>query len=542
MRLATAEQMRQIDSLAIRDFGLPGAVLMENAGRHVERVVAALAREIGAGARILVIAGKGNNGGDGFVVARHLRDQGHDVRVCLLPKGSDLLGDAALNYGIAKQTGVPIHEEATAGDIAASLVDTDLVVDAILGTGVRGEVQGPARAAIEALADFAGLVVAVDIPSGIDADTGAICGVAVRADITVTFGLAKVGLCLAPGADYTGQLEVVDIGLPGALLDADTLSTFLTGPAAAATMLPRRWTAMHKGDAGRVFVIAGSVGMTGAAAMCSEAVLRSGAGLVTLGVPASINDILEVKVTEVMTLPLPEAPGRTLAVEALEPALKFAADCGVVALGPGLSTARQTQAFVREFITQCTKPLVLDADGLNACAGAPGLIAGRSAPTVVTPHPGELARLFEHAAVGGASRGAGGEMRGGLSRGAGVPPAIFWAGSTSAIQANRLAIAREAAQLLNSIVVLKGARTIIASPAGAAWINPTGNEGMAKGGSGDVLTGIIAGLLAGGAEPLDAAVAGAYYHGLAGDFAAEELGTRGMIAGDVLRWLPKAFG
>ena len=519
MRLATAAQMRQIDSLAVRDFGLPGAILMENAGRQVERAVTALADRIGFDARILVIAGKGNNGGDGFVVARHLHDQGRDVRVCLLPRGSDLVGDAALNYGIAKLMGVPVYEALTASDLATVLADeADIVVDAILGTGVHGEVQGPARAAIEALADFPGLVVAVDIPSGIDADTGAICGAAVRADLTVTFGLVKVGLCLAPGADYAGQVEVVDIGLPGALLDADSLNTFLTQAQDAAVMLPRRWSAMHKGDAGRVFVIAGSVGMTGAAAMCSEATLRSGAGLVTLGIPESLNDILEVKLTEVMTLPLPEIPGRTLAVEALEPALKFAADCDVVALGPGLSTARQTQAFVREFITQCTKPLVLDADGLNACAGAPGLIAGRSAPTVVTPHPGELARLFDH-----------------------VASAPVWAGNTAAVQANRLVVAREAARLLNSIVVLKGARTIIASPAGQAWINPTGNDGMAKGGSGDVLTGIIAGLVAGGADPLEAAVAGVYYHGLAGDLAAAELGTRGMIAGDLLRWLPKAF-
>jgi NAD(P)H-hydrate epimerase len=521
MRLATAEQMRHIDSVATREYAVPGVVLMENAGRHVEGVVAALAAEIGPGTRVLVIAGKGNNGGDGFVVARHLRNRGIDVRVCLLPRGTELVGDAALNYEMAVKLGVPIVEPADAETIAAQLDRTDIVVDAILGTGIHGEVTGPARVAIETLQDFAGLIVSVDIPSGIDADTGAVCGAAVRADITVTFGLAKTGLCQAPGSGHAGQVEVVDISLPRPLLESETLRTFLTESSDAAAKLPPRWGSMHKGDAGRVFVIAGSEGMTGAAAMSSEAAHRSGAGLVTVGVPRSLNDILECKITEVMSLPLPETEERCFSRAALEPALKFANGCEVAAIGPGLGTHPETRAFVREFVRDYEKPLVIDADGLNAFAdgaGGPGLIAARDAATVITPHPGELARLF-----------------------AGAPSAPHWAGSIAAIQANRVEAAREAAGHLDCVVVLKGAGTVIADPSGQAWINSTGNEGMAKGGSGDVLTGIIAGLLAGGATPLDAAIAGVYYHGLAGDLAAAELGARGMIAGDILRFLPKAW-
>lgn len=518
MKLVTSQQMRAIDKAAIEGYGIPGVVLMENAGRAVAQAAAQMASATAPDAHILVVCGRGNNGGDGFVAARHLRNQGRSVydgelsrtvEVCLLVEADELSGDAAVNYNIARQMDLTIKESAQAEELGASLEAADLVIDAILGTGISGEVRGVARMAIEAINQANLPVIAVDIPSGVSADTGAILGEAIKAERTLTFGLAKIGHYSYPGRKYCGEIEIVDISLPADLVAQQDLPTNLITRAEAVAMLPARWADMHKGDAGRLVIVAGSVGMTGAAALAGLGAARSGAGLVTLAVPASLNDIMEAKCTEVMTLPLPETDQRSLASAAAEQIQQFAAGCEAVALGPGISQVADTAELARNLIARLPQPLVIDADGLNACAADPQILQHRPGPTIITPHPSELSRLIS------------------------TP--------ISEIQQDRVGATRRAAADLDCVVVLKGAGTVIAIPQGEAWINSTGNSGMASGGVGDVLTGVIGALLAGGATPLAAAVSGVYYHGLAGDLAAEQKGERGLIASDLLEQLPAAL-
>ncbi len=489
---------------------MAGTVLMENAGRQVAETVMELLSRMEQGASsVLIIAGRGNNGGDGLVAARHLQKMGVDARICLLGKGEELRGEARTNYEITRKCGIPIDENITASDLALDMAMVDVVVDAILGTGAQGEVQGEFAKAIEAINESTTPVVAVDIPSGVDANTGQVLGVAVKATLTVTFGLPKVGLYCYPGRDYCGEIRIADIGLPAELVTTEQLQNNLATLEDVRAMLPPRWPEMHKGDAGRLLIVAGSVGMTGAAALAGLGAIRAGAGLVSIACPSSINDILEVKCTEVMTLPVPETDRRCLSVEAVEPILKAVETVNAVAIGPGLSRHEQVQRVVTELLGRIDKPIVLDADGLNVCTNCLEVIRDRQGPTVITPHPGELARLM---------------------------------GTTAeAVQGARLQAARDAAKELECIVVLKGAGTVAAAPNGETWLNPTGNQGMASGGMGDVLTGIIGAFLAAGTPPLQAAVAGAYYHGLAGDLAAKTYGARGLIAGDLLQTLPTAL-
>ena len=503
MKLVTAQEMRTIDATTIEQYGIPGIVLMENAGRHVAEVVREMLRDVPDG-NVFIVCGKGNNGGDGFVVARHLANEGHDVNVALLGSGADLPGDAGTNYQIARNMGIPIDENADEDTLWASVVLADIIVDAILGTGSSGEARGMARTAIDAINAGDAWVVAVDIPSGIDSDTGTVAGVAVRADVTVTFGLPKLGLSQYPGIHYRGELRVADITIPRDLLVSSALKANLVTPETAEGMLPERGEAIHKGDAGRVLVVAGSAGMTGAAALCSLGAVRSGAGLVTLACPAGLNDILEAKCTEVVSLPLPETSAHSLAPAAKAEVLNCARHCDVVALGPGLSQHHETATFVRETVPAIPSTLVMDADGINCLDADLSILRERGAPTIITPHPGELARLM---------------------------------GTTiEEVQADRIAAARVAAAEIGCVVVLKGAASVIAEPAGEVWINSTGNHGMASGGTGDVLTGVISAFAAGGAGPIEAAVAGVYYHGLAGDMAGEK-GRRGLTATDLLTTL-----
>lgn len=503
MKLVTAEEMRRIDSTAIGKFGIHGLVLMENAGRHVVDAVCEMLEEKPS-ARVVVVCGKGNNGGDGFVAARHLLNRGVDVHVVLLVEPAALQGDAAVNYRVARNIGVPMDEQADENAVRMRLSRADIVVDAILGIGISGEVYGIAKAAVEAINDNDAAVVAVDVPSGIHADTGAVLGAAVRADVTVTFGLPKLGLVQFPGAEHCGELRVVDISIPRGPLCSDSIKANLVTAELAAAMLPPRYPSMHKGDAGKLLLVAGSEGMTGAAALCGLGAVRAGAGLVTLACPAGLNDILEAKCTEVMTLPVAQTERRSIAPAARLEVLKFGEGCNAVAIGPGLSQHPDTAQFVRDTIRDIIRPLLLDADGLNCLGGDVGLLSARTRPTVITPHPGELAGLLQTKA--------------------------------ESLQEDRVATARHAAEVTRSVVVLKGAATVIAEPEGRVWVNRTGNSGMASGGMGDVLTGIIGAFLAGGAGPVEAAVAGVYYHGLAGDAAAER-GARGLIAGDLLEAL-----
>ncbi|MGI5817178.1 MAG: NAD(P)H-hydrate dehydratase [Armatimonadota bacterium] len=508
MKLAYADEMREMDRRTIEEWGLPGAVLMENAGRSVTAVCERLLATLPAGPAVIV-AGRGNNGGDGFVVARWLHGAGREVQVCLLAGLDELSGDAAINGRFAARMGVPIHEEADRACLDEHLDRATLIVDAVLGTGISGEVRGAAREAIEAINAAEAPVVAVDIASGVDADTGAILGDAVWAHTTVTFALAKVGMYQYPGRERCGEIIIAPIGMARELLESGELRTNLTTSTDASGMLPRRTRAMHKGDAGRLLVVAGSVGMSGAAALTALAATRSGAGLVYVACPESLNDILEAKCTEALTRPMPETADRSLALAAEEPIAEFAArGIDAVALGPGLSQNEESGELARRLAARLELPMIIDADGLNAFAGRADELAARSAPTVLTPHPGEFARLTGR--------------------------------EIGEIQADRPAAAGELAERCGCVVLLKGAGTVVAGADGVTWINPTGNEGLASGGSGDVLTGMIGALLAGGSTAPDAAVAGAYYHGRAAEVAGEA-GVRGMVATRLLDVLPGVF-
>ncbi len=509
MKLATAAEMREIDRRAIEEFGIPGLVLMENAGGAVARAAERLWRERGSEGTLLVLCGPGNNGGDGLVVARHLHNRGLPVRVLLFAAADSLRGDAATNYRLAQAFGVALAERPRPQALAGHLAAAGLIVDALLGTGLTGPVRGEIAQVVERVNRSPVPVVAVDIPSGVNSETGAILGVAVRADLTITFGLPKVGLYCYPGRTCCGEIEVADISLPRSLLGDPALRTELVTPKLAAAGLPVRFPDMHKANAGRLLIIAGSPGMTGAAALAANAAVRAGAGLVYLAIPEGLNAVLEQKCTEPITLPQAQTAEGALSVQAAEPLLAQAAGCDAVVLGPGLGRHPETAALVQRLVTQAKQPLVVDADALNALSSRAELLAARRAPTVITPHPGELSRLL------------------------GV--------SVEAIQSDRVGAARRAASDLHCTAILKGAGTVCATWDGQAYLNPTGNHGLASGGTGDVLAGMLGAFLAGGSDPLDAAISAVYYHGRAADLYDEELAARSLAAGDLLDYLPRAL-
>jgi ADP-dependent NAD(P)H-hydrate dehydratase / NAD(P)H-hydrate epimerase len=506
MKLVTAAEMRELDRRTIEDLGVPSVVLMENAGRSTYQVLRREFPEL-SGA-VAVLAGRGNNGGDGLVVARYLANDGFPVSVFLLASRDQVRGDALVNLKILEAMGLEVEEvlgEDQLSAVAHRLSRADLVVDALLGTGLNSPVRGLLAQLIDRVNQVRSPVLAVDIPSGLSADTGEPLGPTVEADVTVTYGFPKLGQITLSGREYVGQLWLVDISIPPAL--AQGLKTELAEASEMRLLLPRRPLASHKGTFGHLVVVAGSEGKTGAAALTAEAGLRSGAGLVTAAAPASLNDILELKLTEAMTLPLPEAEGaRVLGEKALGALKDFLTGKTAAALGPGLGAHPETQALVRALIRDCPLPLVIDADGVNALAGQVETLKRAPGPRILTPHPGEMSRLL----------GIGAQE----------------------VQSRRLDTAREFASAHGVWLVLKGAQTVVAAPDGRVSLNPTGNPVLASGGTGDVLTGLIGGWLAQGLPPWDAARLGVYLHGLAADFLAEVVGPRGHIAGDLLACFP----
>lgn len=511
MKIVTAAQMKELDRRTIEEAKVPGATLMERAGSGV---VAAMERAGGSlsGKTVTILCGKGNNGGDGFVVARLLRKRRAQIQVLLLAHPGDLSGDARTMYrkflSVAGAKAVPAAPSADV--IRTALARSAVIVDALLGTGLSASVSAPYRAAIEAINATPAPVVAVDLPSGIHADTGAVLGAAVRADLTVTFGLPKLGLYTGAGLDHAGTVEVVDIGIPPAFVEAIASRVSLITMETVRRLLPDRRVSSHKGTYGHAGIIAGSVGKTGAAAMAARAALRVGAGLVTVATPASVNDTLEAKLLEAMTVPMPETKARTLARAGLEEILSFINARTAVAIGPGLTTHPETVELILALLPRLEKPSVLDADALNALAGRTSLLSECKIPPILTPHPGEMARLVDNTTI-------------------------------QSVNADRIGTAVTFAQARRVMLVLKGARTVVAHPDGRAAVCPTGNPGMATAGTGDVLTGMIVGLLAQGLDLWDAACAGTYLHGLAGDLAAVRLGSAGMIAGDVIEQIPSAL-
>ena len=510
MYLLTAEEMQNLDKTAINQLGIPGVVLMENAGLQIVEEIHSILGNL-KGKTVTVFAGKGNNGGDGFVIARHLMNAGAEVKVLLFADIHDITGDAKINLNILQAMGqkvYPINNPNSLNIVKLSMVYTDLVVDAIFGIGFKGAVPEQVGNVIEIINSAGKPVVAVDIPSGLITNTGEVQGPCVRASSTVTFAYAKIGLLIQQGPEYVGKLTVADISIPPDLVQAQNINRFLITPEIVRNIMPVRKPDGHKGTYGRVLVVGGSSGLSGAAALASDAALKAGAGLVTLAVPASLHDLMEVKLTEVMTKSLPETDEVSISSGAVPTVQELAGNADVLALGPGISTNQNTVSFVRELLTVVEQPMVIDADGLNALAGAEELVANCKATPVLTPHPGEMARLL------------------------GI--------IIEQVQNNRIEAALEAARKYNSVVILKGNRTVVCSPDGTTYINPTGNPGMATGGSADVLTGLVAGLRGQGLSPLEAAVAGVYFHGLAGDLAAAEKGMLSLTAGDLLDYLPQA--
>ncbi len=511
MYLVTAAEIQKMDGETIRSFGIPGRVLMETAGRGATRVLLENFPDIQSKS-LGILAGRGNNGGDGFVVARYAAQQGIAVCVYLLSSADRVTGDARANLDLLSALKVPVVEipdTERLADHAAAMAKHSTWVDALFGTGLNSDIRGHYRDAIDLVNSFSRAVLAIDIPSGINADNGQVCGTCIQAELTVTFAFPKIGHVTFPGMNYVGTLEIIDIGIPPHITDAVAPRQMLTTRAVVSRNLVQRPPDAHKGDTGHLLVIAGSTGKSGAAAMTCLAAMRTGAGLVSLGAPKSLNAVLETMLVEVMTAPLPDTKKGNLTVNALDQIVGLFKGKRCVAIGPGLGTAAETGQLVRKLLRKCDIPMVIDADGLNLIAGQNKILAELQAPAVLTPHPGEMARLT------------------GLS--------------TARVQHDRISCARDFATATGTILVLKGAGTVVAMPNGKVHVNTTGNPGMASGGMGDVLTGIIAGLITQGYSPETASVAGVYLHGAASDALAAAGEPVGYLASDVIKQIPGQF-
>ena len=511
MKVVTSAQMREIDQFAIENLRIPSLRLMENAGQLcAEKIV----QHYPNARSFIFFCGKGNNGGDGFVCARHLHSAGYNVHVILLARYDDVKDDARTNLDayLSLETKPTFFEVTTDEYLRQSLpyvAAADVIVDAILGTGATGPLRSIFGTVVELINNSGKPVVSIDIPSGLDPDKGTSLGKFIQPSLTLMLGLPKLGLVIFPGAKYVKQYEILDIGIPEKVIHQKKNPLNLTTTEECASLLPQRDPESHKGKFGHVLVLAGSPGFTGAAAMTSLSALRAGAGLVTLGIPASLQNVLSAKLTEVMTLALPETAKHTLDINAEFMITEFFSKANVLAVGPGLSLAEPTQSLVRKIVLSSPIPVVLDADGITAFAISPAVFNLAKSPIVMTPHTGELARLMHL--------------------------------SASDLKNNRINYAHRFAREHNVFLVLKGARTIIAEPSGQIYLNPTGNSGMATAGSGDVLTGMIAGLMAQGLSPLESCILATYLHGYAGDLAANNLTEYCLIAGDLINYLPAAF-
>ena len=508
--VVTAEQMQAIDRQAIDGFGIPGITLMENAGvgivQELQRRFPDLSRK-----KIFIFCGKGNNGGDGFVVARHLFNLGSEVRILLAGKLSELNGDAGINAISAHKIGVQVDElnpdHLNRHD--HKLHHCDIIIDAVFGTGLNKPVTGFMEKVIDKINQFEKFVVSVDINSGVDSDSGQLIGPHVKSELTLALACWKQSHLLHPSAGVMKETRLIDIGIPDKAREGQHIRVHQCEEQDIKSYFQKRNPNSHKGNYGHVLVLAGSRGKGGSAGLTALAVLRAGAGLCTLALPDSCQKAFEVHPMEVMTAPLPETANGTLALSAKESILELLKEKSAVAIGPGITTDPETVALIGEILPLIQCPLVLDADALNAISSHKDWLGELKAETVLTPHPKEMSRLT------------------------GV--------STQGIQKNRITIASKFATEHSLTLLLKGSPSLIALADGSIIINSTGNSGLATGGSGDVLTGIIAGLMAQGLPPCPASIAGSYIHGQAADHFAETESETTLIAGDLLRCLPETL-
>ncbi len=502
MKVSRVEEMRAMDRHAIREFGIPEHLLMENAGKAV---LTAIETEMGVrGRRFAIFCGTGNNGGDGIVVARQILSNGGDGRIWLLGDEDSFKGAAKLNLEIARKLSLPIKRLESIRGLAREIQECDAVIDAIFGTGITREVEGLFAEVIKLINRSGKPVLSVDVPSGINGDNGNIMGVAVEADYTVSLGLPKLGNLLYPGFECGGKLFVSHISFPPSLYNTDELRIEINSPSA----LPQRNANGHKGDFGDVLVISGAANYYGAPYFCASSFLRAGGGYSRLATPRSVTPSIASKGSEIVFHPQPETRDGTLAKVCTDSLLELSELVDMVILGPGLSLNDETQALVRDLVPAVSKPLLIDGDGLTAISGDIDSLTHREAPTVLTPHIGEMARIT--------------------------------GASVAHIKANRIGILQEWSERLRVSIVLKGAHSLIGDPEGRVFINMSGNSGMATAGSGDVLTGTIAAAFGLGLELGEAVKAGVFLHGLAGDMAAESLGADGMTAQSILDYLAKA--
>jgi ADP-dependent NAD(P)H-hydrate dehydratase / NAD(P)H-hydrate epimerase len=508
MRVLTSVEMAAVDRAARRKAGVPGLLLMEHAAAGC---VALLSERFPGWRRVAVVCGPGNNGGDGLAIARLAAAEGLEPQVFSLAAPERFLGDARENARAWIGRGGRIRRLAGARsfeDLEQALGRCDGVIDALFGTGLSRPLSGPAARLVRRINGSARPILSVDVPSGLSGDATSPSGPVIGATVTAAIAAPKICHVVAPAREFCGEVVVVDIGIPEELIEIPRHRVHLVGSDAVARALPRRPDDSHKGDFGHVAVVAGSIGKAGAAVLAARAALRGGAGLVTVLVPESIEPRITPALPEAMTLPLAEEHG-ALAAEAADEALAFLAGCDAIVLGPGLSTSESARRAVRRIVLSSTAPLVLDADGLNNFAGDLRALARRRGPIVLTPHPGEAARLLRT--------------------------------RSRLIQADRIAAVREIARRARAVAVLKGAGTLVASADGEVFVNPTGGPVLATAGSGDVLSGLLGALLAGPFEAIDAAVCGVFLHGAAGDRVAQARGDRGAMASDFAEALPEVM-
>lgn len=502
MRVCYPEEMRLLDSIAINEYNIPGIVLMENAALACVSKIEKHFEDLHK-LSVAILCGKGNNGGDGFAIARHLFNKGCNVNV-FLTSGEPASGDSRTNYDICKKIGIKITDYTNDCDFKCY----DLIVDAIFGTGFSGVVKEECAIVIGKINESKSFVLSVDVPSGIYSENGEISNVCVNADVTVTFGAYKTGLLMYPAADFAGDVVVVDISIPDAAFEKINSNINTIDNKLFADNMPKRKNNSHKGDYGKLLVIAGSKGLSGAAYLCSQSAMLSGSGLVTLAIPECINDVLEAKTTEVMTLPLPYVDGH-IAKEAFEVIKSMLNKVDAVLIGPGLGVSEDSVEVVKKLIAESKVPLIIDADAINCLKGKTELLKNKQCDVILTPHTVEFSRLS------------------GLS--------------IDEIEQDRLAISKDFAMEYGVTVILKGNHTIVTGTDGMQYINMTGNPALATGGSGDVLAGIVSSYVGRNVPMCTSSAMAVYIHGICGDIASEIYCQESVMAGNVMECIPKAY-
>ena len=502
MKVAKVDEMKDLDRRATEEFGISEDLLMENAGQAVYFVIS---QELGIkDSKFVVFCGGGNNGGDGLVVARKIHSNGGEVKVFLLDDEAKFKGAARRNFEIVSRMPIEVSRVSSIDSVIPELLDCDAIVDAIFGTGLVRKVSGIHKDIIQLINESQSLVFSVDIPSGVNGDTGQVMGVAVRADHTVTLGLPKLGNMLYPGYAHCGKLYVSHISFPPSLYDSRDMKVAINNP----VELPERARDTHKGSYGKALFVAGSSNYLGAPYFSALSFLKAGGGLSYLATPRSISPFIASKGSEIVFVPQGETASGSIALENKDELLEFSQGVDMVVLGPGLSLAQETQELVRKLAPKINKPLLIDGDGITAIAGDLDRIKKREAPTILTPHLGEMSRITRM--------------------------------EISEIDRNKVEVLQRTAAELNAIVVLKGAHSLIGYPDGSIFINVSGNSGMATAGSGDVLTGTIAAMYGLGLALEDAVRMGVFIHGFSGDVAAVDKGEDGITAQDILDYLPEA--